>query len=214
VKLGYDIGETTVANYTVRQPGPPSRTWKTFIRNHLGEIAAIDFFTVPSITFETLYAFVVLSLERRRVVHFNVTSNPTAVWTRLQLIQAFLFDSAPRYLIRDRDGTYGRKVFSALHMLGIKQVVIAPRSPWQNGYCERVIGSIRRECLDHVIVLNERHLRRVLKEYLVYYHVTRTHLGLAKDCPEPRAVQDRDAGPVVSAPALGGLHHRYDRDAA
>ncbi|MBD3220316.1 DDE-type integrase/transposase/recombinase [bacterium] len=214
VKLGYDIGETTVAKYMVRQPGPPSQTWKTFIQNHLGEIAAIDFFTVPSITFKTLYVFVVLSLERRRIVHVNVTSNPSAAWTRLQLIQAFPFDSAPRYLIRDRDGTYGRKVVKALEILGIKRFVTAPRSPWQNGYCERVIGSIRRECLDHVIVLNEQHLRRVLKEYLVYYHESRTHLGLAKDCPVPRAVQSRDAGPVVSAPVLGGLHHRYYRDAA
>ncbi len=181
VKLGYDICETTVAKYMVRQPGPTSQTWKTFIQNHLTEIAAIDFFTVPSITFKTLYVFVVLSLERQRVVHFNVTANPTAAWTRLQLIQAFPFDSAPRYLIRDRDVTYGGKVVSALKMLGTKEVVTAPRSPWQNGYCELVIGSIRRECLDHVIVLNERHLRLVLKEYVAYYHESRTHLGRAKE---------------------------------
>ncbi len=214
LKLGYDICETTVAKYMVRRPGPPSQAWKTFIQNYMTEIAAVDFFTVPSVTFKTLYVFVVLSLERRRVVHFNVTSNPTAAWTSLQLVQAFPFDSAPRYLIRDRDGTYGRAVVNTLQMMGTKQVVTAPRSPWQNGYCERVIGSIRRECLDHVIVLNEAHLRRVLKEYLAYYHDHRTHLGLAKDCPKPRAAQTRDDGPVVSEPVLGGLHHRYYRDAA
>jgi transposase InsO family protein len=214
LKLGYDVGETSVAKYMVRRPGPSSQTWQTFIRNHMAEIGAIDFFTVPTATFRTLYVFLVLSLERRRVVHFNVTANPTAAWTNLQLIQTFPFDSAPRYLIRDRDGIYGQAVVTALQMMRIKQIVTAPRSPWQNGYCERVIGSIRRECLDHVIVINERHLRRVLKNYVAYYHESRTHLGLGKDCPEPRAVQSMDAGPVVSEPVLGGLHHRYMREAA
>jgi putative transposase len=129
----------------------------------------------------------ILSLDRRRIIHFNVTRNPTAQWTRLQLIQAFPFDAAPRYLTRNRDSAYGPKVINALEILGIEQIVTAPRSPWQNGYCERVIGTIRRECLDHVIVLSERHLPRVLKEYLAYYHESRTHLGLGKDAPEPRA---------------------------
>jgi len=174
----------------------------------------MDFFTVHTATFRTIYVFLVLSLDRRRIVHFNVTANPAAAWTSLQLIQTFPFDSAPRYLIRDRDGVYGQTVVDALESMGIEQIITAPRSPWQNGYCERVIGTIRRECLDHVIVLSERHLRRVLKEYLAYYHGSRTHLGLEKDAPEPRAVQAQDAGPVTSESVLGGLHHRYYREAA
>jgi transposase InsO family protein len=157
---------------------------------------------------------VILSLDRRKVIHFNVTANPTAEWSSLQLIQAFPFDSAPRYLIRDRDGIYGGRVVDALKNLGIKQVVISRQSPWQNGYCERVIGSIRRECLDHIIVFNERHLRRVLKEYFAYYHESRTHWGLEKDAPVSRPVQSQDAGPVAFKPVLGGLHHRYFRHAA
>jgi len=214
LKLGYDVCESTIAKYMVRWTGPPSQTWRTFIRNHMSDLEAIDFFTVHTAGFKTLYVFLILSLDRRRVIHFNVTSNPTADWTSLQLIQAFPFDSAPRYLIRDRDGIYDQQVVNTLDMLDINQVIISRRSPWQNGYCERVIGTIRRECLDHVIVLNEKHLRRVLKEYLAYYHESRTHLGLGKDAPEPRAVQTQDVGPVVSEPVLGGLHHRYFRQAA
>jgi transposase InsO family protein len=214
LKLGYDIGETTVAKYMVRQPGPPTQTWQTFVRNHMADIAAIDFFTVPTATFRTLYVFLVLSLDRRRVAHFNVTAMPTADGTSLQLIQAFPYDSAPKYLIRDRDSVYGQRAIDTLGILGIEQIVTAPRSPWQNGYCERIIGTIRRECLDHVIVLGEKHLRRVLKEYLGYYHGSRTHLGLEKDAPEPRKIQPQDVGPVVGKPVLGGLHHRYYRKAA
>jgi transposase InsO family protein len=214
LKLGFDICETTVANYMVKRTGPPSQTWKTFIRNHMAEIVAIDLFTVPTVTFKTLYVFLILSLNRRRIIHFNVTSNPTAEWISLQLIQAFPFDTGPRYLIRDRDGAYGPKVIDTIEILDIEQVVTAPRSPWQNGYCERIIGSIRRECLDHVIVLGEKHLRRVLKEYLAYYHESRTHLGLEKDAPNSRPIQSPDVGPVSSHPVLGGLHHRYYREAA
>jgi len=214
LKLGFEVCETTIAKYTERRPGPPSQTWQTFIRNHMAEIAAIDFFTVPTATFRTIYVFLVLSLDRRRIVHFNVTSNPTADWTSLQLIQAFPFDIAPRYLIRDRDSTYGPKVHDTLDILDIEQIVTAPRSPWQNGYCERVIGTIRRECLDHVIVLNEKHLRQVLKEYLAYYHESRTHLGLDKDAPVSRPIQSSDVGPIASQPVLGGLHHSYYREAA
>ena len=178
------------------------------------DIVAIDFFTVHTAAFKTLFVFLVLSLDRRRIIHFNVTSNSTADWTSLQLIQAFPFDSAPRYVIRDRDGIYGPKVIDTLDFLDIEQIVTAPRSPWQNGFCERIIGTIRQECLDHMIVLNERHLRRVLKEYLAYYHRSRTHLGLEKDAPEPRAVQTQDVGPVASKPVLGGLHHHYYRETA
>jgi len=212
-KLGYDICESTIAKYMVPRSGPPSQTWRTFIRNHMSDLAAIDFFTVHTAGYKTLYVFLILSLDRRRVIHFNVTSNPTADWTSLQLIQAYPFDTSPRYLIRDRDRVYDQQVVDTLYMLGIKQVVISRRSPWQNGFCERIIGTIRRDCLDHVIVLNQRHLRRVLKEYLAYYHGSRTHLGLGKDAPEPRAIQAPGLGPVVAKPVLGGLHHRYYRQA-
>jgi len=214
LKLGYDICESTIANYMVHRPGPPSQTWQTFIRNHMAELEAIDFFTVPTAIFRTIYVFLVLSLDRRRIIHFNVTTNPTADWTSLQLIQAFPFDTAPRFLIRDRDGVYGPKVIDTLDFLDLEQIVIAPRSPWQNGYCERVIGTIRRECLDHIIVLGENHLRRILKEYLAYYHESRTHLRLDKDSPETRAIQTPDTGPVTSRSVLGRLHHRYYREAA
>jgi len=214
MKLGHDICESSIAKYMVRRPNQPSQTWQTFIRNHMPDIVAIDFFTVSTATFRTLYVFLILSYDRRRIIHFNVTRNPSAEWTSLQLIQAFPFDTAPRYLIRDRDGIYGRKVIHTLGFLDIEQIVTAPRSPWQNGYCERVIGTIRRECLDHVVVFGEQHLRRVMKEYLAYYHQSRTHLGLGKDAPEPRAVQTQDLGPVASKPVLGGLHHRYYREAA
>lgn len=198
----------------VRRDGPSSQTWQTFIRNHMTEMVAIDFFTVHTATFRTLYVFLILSLDRPRIIHFNVTTNPSADWTGLQLIQAFPFDSAPRFLVRDRDGIYGQQVPVTLKAMGIEQIVTSPRSPWQNGYCERVIGSIRQDCLDHIVVLSERHLRRVLKEYLAYYHQSQTHLGLEKDAPEPRVVQAQDVGPVVSKPVLGGLHHRYYRGAA
>ena len=214
LKLGYDICESTIAKYMVSRIGPSSQTWRTFIHNHLPEMVAVDFFTAHTATFKTLYVFLILSLDRRRVIHVNVTSNPSADWTSLQLTQAFPFESAPRYLIRDRDCIYGQPVPDTLKILGTRQVIISRRSPWQNGYCERIIGSIRRECLDHVIVLGERHLRRVLKEYLAYYHRSRTHLGLEKDAPESRAIQTQDVGPVVGKPALGGLHHRYYRQAA
>ena len=213
-KLGYDICESTIAKYMVRWSGPPTQTWRTFIGNHMSELAAIDFFTVHTAGFKTLYVFLILSLDRRKVIHFNVTTNPTADWTSLQLIQAFPFDSSPRYLIRDRDSIYDQQVVDTLEMLDINQIIISRRSPWQNGFCERIIGTIRRDCLDHMIVLNDRHLRRVLKEYLAYYHRSRTHLGLEKDTPETRAIQTQDVGPVISKPVLGGLHHRYFRDAA
>ena len=212
--VGYKIAEATVAKYMARQARPPFQTWRTFVRNHLSEIIAIDFFTAPTATFRTLYVFVVLSLDRRRIVHFNVTASPTTEWTSLQLIQAFPFDSAPRFLIRDRDSLYGEEVVGTLRLLGTEEKLIAYRSPWQNGYVERVIGSIRRECLDHVIMFGERHLRRVLREYVAYYHASRTHLGLGKDAPQPRRTQGRDGGVVVSASVLGGLHHRYWRQAA
>ena len=150
--LGYDVCETTVAKYMVRHRKPPSQTWRTFLDNHLADIVAIDFFTVPTATFRILFAFVVLCHERRKVVHFNVTAHPTAVWTSQQIVEAFPYDEAPRYLIRDRDGIYGLGFRERVKHMGIEEVVIAYRSPWQSPFAERLIGSIRRECLDHVVV--------------------------------------------------------------
>lgn len=183
LKLGYDVAEVTVAKYMEKRRPIPSQSWRTFIRNHLSEIVAIDFFTVPTATFKTLYVFLILSLERRRIVHFNVTANPTAAWTSLQLVQAFPFETAPRYIIRDRDAIYGDEVVKTLKLLGVEPKLIRNRAPWQNGYVERLVGTLRRECLDHVIVFGDRHLRRILTEYLTYYHESRTHLVLAKDAP-------------------------------
>jgi len=214
LKLGYEFSEATVAKYMTKRRHPPSPTWRAFIGNHFSEIAAVDFFTVPTLTFKTLYVFVVLSLDRRRVLHFNVTASPTAAWTSRQLVQAFPFDTAPRLLIRDRDAIYGTKVVDTLRSIGIEQIVTARKFPWQNGYVERIIGSVRRECLDHVIVLNSKHLRRILTEYFEYYHEARTHLGLGKDSPAPREVEPPGAGAVVAEPMVGGLHHRYCRKAA
>jgi transposase InsO family protein len=174
----------------------------------------MDFFTIPTARFRVLYVFIVLSHDRRQVVHFNVTEHPTAQWTAQQLVEAFPFDSSPRYLLRDRDAIYGEQVQRRIRSLGIDQVIIAPRSPWQNPYVERVIGSIRRDCLDHVIVSNERHLRRILRDYFDYYHSCRTHLSLNKDSPKHRSVEYEKHGNIIALPRIGGLHHRYTRVAA
>ena len=213
-KLGIEVSQATVSKYMVRQRKPPSQTWRTFLDNHADCIAGIDFFTVPSATFRILYVFVVLSHDRRHIVHFNVTAHPTARWTAQQMVEAFPFDSAPHYLLRDRDAIYGEKVRRRIKSLGIEEVVTTPRSPWQNPFCERVIGSIRRDCLNPVIVLNERHLRRMLREYFSYYHTCRTHLSLNKDPPETRPVEPPEMGNIVAFPHVGGLHHRYGRLAA
>ena len=215
LKLGIDISQATVAKYMVRRNKPPSQNWRTFLDNHVTSLASVDFFTVPTIRFGVLYVFLVLAHDRRRVVHLNVTADPTAEWTARQITEAFPWDTAPRYMIRDRDGVYGDVFRGRVKAMGIEEVLIAPRSPWQNPYAERLIGTIRRECLDHVIVLDERHLRWVLCEYLEnYYHPSRTHLSLGKDSPIPRPVQPPQMGEVVSFPILGGLHHRYERRAA
>ena len=166
LKLGIDLGQSTISNYMVRPKRPPLQTWRTFLTNHAKDIASIDFFTVPTATFRVIYVFLVLDNARRRILHFNVTESPTAAWTGQQIIEAFPWDTAPRYLIRDRDGIYGRQFRRRVASMGVEQVVTSRRSPWQNPYVERVIGSIRRECLDHVIVFDERHLRRVLREYV------------------------------------------------
>jgi putative transposase len=211
--LGYDVSETTVAKYMVRHRKPPSQTWRTFLDNHVRDIAAVDFFTVPTATFRILFAFVVLRHERRKIVHFNVTANPTAAWTAQQVIEAFPEDLAPRFVIRDRDSIYGAFFCQRIKNMGIEEVVTAARSPWQNPYAERVIGSIRCECLRHVIVLNERHLKRILQSYLEYYHEDRTHLSLERNSPTRREVEQSERGKVVSLPRVGGLHHRYRRAA-
>jgi putative transposase len=214
LKVGIDIGETSVGKYIVRNRKPPSQNWPTFLENHVKTMVSVDFFTVPTIRFQVLYVFLVLAHDRRRIVHFNVTSHPTAEWTAQQLREAFPFAQVPRYLLRDRDRIFGGEFSTDVKAMGIKEVLSAPRSPWQRAYVERVIGTIRRECLDHVIVLNEASLYRHVKSFLAYYHECRTHLSLAKDPPEPRPVQPPELGAVVAIPQVGGLHHRYERRAA
>jgi len=213
-KLGIDVSETTVAKYLGRRGNPPSQSWRTFLTNHVSQLASVDFFTVPTATFRVLFVFVVLSHDRRRIVHMNVTAHPTAAWTAQQLREAWPWDTAPRFVIRDRDAMYGPDPRRIVQQMGIEEVLTAPRSPWQNPFVERVIGSIRRECLDHVIVWNERSLHRHLKRYFAYYHEWRTHLSLGKDAPVPRAVQPPACGTIVPVPPVGGLHHHYERRAA
>ena len=214
LKLGLTVSQATVSKYMVRGRKPPSQTWRTFLDNHARDFVSIDFFTVPTATFRILYVLVVLAHDRRRIVHVNVTANPTAQWTAQQIVEAFPFDTAPRYLLRDRDGVYGAQFRARVRSLDIEEVLTAPHSPWQSPYVERLIGSIRRECLNHVIVINERHLRRILRGYLAYYASFRTHLSLAKDAPKPRPVEPPEQGNVIKLPEVGGLHHRYSRLAA
>ena len=213
-KLGINISQAAVSKYMVRHRKPPSQTWRAFLDNHLRSLVSVDFFTVSTITFKVLFVFVVLAHERRRVVHINVSESPTAKWTARQIVAAFPWDTAPRYLLRDRDSIYGFEFSSRVRSMGIGEVKIAPRGPWQNPYVERLIGTLRRDCLDHVIVLGQSHLRRVLRDYLAYYLGCRTHLSLEKDSPEPRPVEPPDHGKIVETPMVGGLHHRYARRAA
>ena len=214
LKLGINIGETSVSKYLVRQRKPPSQSWKAFLQNHLTTLVSVDFFTVPTLRFQILYVLLVLAHDRRRIVHFAVTAHPTAAWTAQQLREAFPWDSAPRYLLRDRDGIFGSDFTAQVKELGIREVLCAPQAPWQRAYVERVIGTLRRECLDHVIVFGEESLYWHLKLFVTYYHESRTHLSLDKDAPEPRPVQSADAGHIVRIPQVGGLHHRYERRAA
>jgi putative transposase len=192
----------------VRTPKPPSQTWRTFLNNHVSQLASVDFFTVHTIWFEILFVFIVLAHDRRRVVHFNVTDHPTAEWTAQQILEAFPFKTAPKYLLRDRDGIYGNEFRRQVEVMNINEVLSAPRSPWQRAYVERAIGSIRRECLDHVIVFNEESLRRTLHSYFTYYHSSRLHLSLNRDSPNVRSVE---FGRVMAFPEVGGLHHCYRR---
>jgi transposase InsO family protein len=187
---------------------------KTFLKNHMRDLVALDFFVVPTVTFRVLFVLVILAHDRRRIIHFNVTEHPTAQWTAQQVVEAFPWDEAPRYLLRDRDRIYGTTFRQRVQHIGIEEVLIAPQSPWQNPYVERLIGSIRHECLDHVIVLHERHLQRILTDYCAYYHCWRTHLSLAMDCPLSRSVEPPEVSEVIAFPEVGGLHHHYARQAA
>jgi integrase-like protein len=214
LKLGIEISQATVAKYMVRRRGMPSQSWRCFLRNHAQGIAAIDMFVVASASFRLLYVMIILAHDRRRIIHTAVTEHPTAPWLSRQVTEAFPWDTAPRYLLRDRDASYGSEFCKLVDAMGIIEVITAPRSPWQNAYVERVIGSIRHECLDHLVIFNERHLRRVLSSYVDYYQRTRTHLSLDKDCPDPRPIMPRKIGKVVVIPQIGGLHHRYERLAA
>jgi transposase InsO family protein len=214
LKLGIEIGQATVSKYMVRHRTPPSQSWRALLANHAKDIVSVDFFTVPTASMRVLFVFLVLNIERRKVIHFNVTESPTAEWTGRQIVEAFPWDGTPKYLLRDRDGIYGDKFNRRVTSMGIEQVLTSARSPWQNPYVERLIVSIRRECLDHTIIFGETHLRRVLRDYFNYYHESRTHLGLGKDCPEPRPVEPPGLGPIYAEPMVGGLHHRYFRRAA
>ena len=210
-KLGIEVTQASVGRYLPRRPKAPSPTWRSFLRNHMTAIAAVDMFMVATVTFKLLYAVIVLSHHRRRVIDFEVTPNPTQTWLARQITEAFPWDTAPRYLLRDQDTSYGICFQNRVRAMGIEEVLTAPRSPWQNPYVERIVGSIRRDCLDHVIIFNETHLRRVLSCYFRYYHRSRTHLSLNKDCPDPRSIQPPSAGKIVAFPEVGGLHHRYER---
>ena len=213
-KLGITVSERTVSRLLRRPRRPPSQTWRTFLTNHVATLVSMDFFTVPTLTGRVLFVLVLLSHQRRRIIHVNITEHPTAAWTAQQMIEAFPEDTAPRWLLRDRDAIYGDVFRRRVASMGIGEVVSSPSSPWQNPYAERLIGSLRRECLDHVIVLGDRHLRHLLTAYLTYYHGARTHLALEKDAPTTRRVQTPTEGRVVAFPEVGGLHHRYERRAA
>jgi len=211
LKLGVDVSQATVSRYIRKKTKPPSQTWRTFLDNHIGQLVSVDFFTVPTVWFQILFGFIVVRHDRRQVVHFNVTAHPTAAWTAQQIIEAFPFDTAPKYLLRDRDGVYGNVFTNQMQVMNIEEILSAPQSPWQNAYAERLIGSIRRECLDHMIVIGERSLKRQLKSYFDYYHHSRTHLSLEKDSPVPRSIMG--GSEVIAIPQVGGLHHRYERAA-
>ena len=213
-KLGLEASTATIRKYRPKSGRRPSQSWRTFLQNHAGGIAAMDFFVVPTVTCRLLYVLIVITHERRKVVHFNITEAPTAEWTAQQVVNAFPYDTAPTYLLRDRDSIYGSAFVRRVDGLGLKQKLISPRSPWQSPYVERLVGSIRRECLDRVIVFHERQLRQLLESYFQYYHKVRPHRSLDHDSPIPRPVESPDRGKVIELPLVGGLHHHYLRQAA
>ncbi len=213
MRLGIVISERTVSSIIRHRTKPPSQTWKTFLKNHMDCSAAIDFFTVQTLTCKILYVLVVLSHDRRKVLHFNATYHPTAEWTRRQIVEAFPWDTTSKYLFRDRGSSFGSNVFrNQVKNLGIAEVISAYRSPWQNPYVERFIGSIRRECLDNMIIFSRSHLKRILSEYFEYYHLDRTHYSLEKDTPIERPVEHKpdDSSKIIAIPRFNGLHHRYE----
>ena len=212
LKLGINISERTVSSLMPKHPRKPSsQTWRAFLKNHMTNTVSIDFFTVPTVTFRIFFVIVILKNCCRKVIHFNLTEHPTAQWTAQQIVEAFPWDTVPKYLIRDRDSIYGNYFRQHVKNMGINEVLTAPRSPWQNPYAERLIGSIRRECLDHVIVLNKRHLKKTLSSYFEYYNQDRTHCGLDKDVPEERPVQSKpsNSSKIIRFSRVGGLHNRY-----
>ena len=209
LKLDIDVGQTSVAKYMARHRRPPSQGWRTFLLNHADEIASIELFVVTTISFRLLYGLLVVLHDRRHILWLGVTAHPTAQWIAQQVTEACRWESAPHYLIRDRERVYGEAFTRRIRAMAIRDKPTAPRSPWQNGYAERLIGSMRRECLDHVIAFGEQHLRRVLRSYPAVLQRHRTHLSLAKDAPLPRAIQT--VGSILPLPVLGGLHHRYVR---
>lgn len=214
-KLGHAVRKSTIEKYMVRTPKPPSQNWPTFLSNHAKEIVACDFFTVPTIWFSALHVLIFIEHARRKIVHFNISRSPCSKWAARQLTAAFPYDTAPRFLIHDRDTRFQGRFKRRAAVMNIERVVTARKSHKMNAICERVIGTLRRECLNHFIILGERHLHRILKEYIEeYYHTDRTHQGLDNDCPVPRAVDPPENGKVISIPVLGGLHHRYRRKAA
>ena len=213
-KIGIDVTRSTVEKYMIRRRKPPSATWRMFLKNHIQEIIAVDFFVVPTVRNQVLFVLLVLAHHRRRLLHFNVTANPTARWTAQQVVEAFPWTDPPKYLLRDRDKIYGEPFRSRVRGMGTEEILTAARSPWQNPFVERLIGSIRRECLDHMVVLNEKHLRRILRSYFHYYHGWRVHQSLEMNCPESWEVHPADRGPVVEIPEISGLHHHYERTAA
>jgi transposase InsO family protein len=209
LKLGIDIGQTSVAKYMARRRAPPSQGWRTFVRNQADGIPAMDLFVVPTISFRLLYGLLIMGHGRRQILWLGVTAHPTAEWIANQLTHACGWEQIPRYLIRDRDRAYGEIFVRRVRSIGIRDRPTSPRSPRQNAYAERLIGSIRRECTDHIVIFGDRHLCHVLLSYMGYYNGTRTHLSLNKDAPISRAAEK--AGRIIYRPILGGLHHQYDR---
>jgi transposase InsO family protein len=209
LKLGIDVSQTTVAKYMARNSRPPSQGWKTFLRNHADGIAAMDLFVVPTLSFRLLYGLLIMGHGRRQILWLGVTAHPTAEWIANQLTAACGWEQIPRYLVHDRDACYGCFFVRRVQSFGIRDHPTSARAPWQNGYAERLIGSIRRECLDHVVVTGEQHLRHILQCYMEYYNAVRTHLSLAKDAPIGRAIQRCRRIEVRSM--LNGLHHQYVR---
>jgi len=211
-KLGYKISKRTIAKWLKRMPPRPPPGWRTFLDNHMHDAAAMDMFVVVTMSFRLLFAMIVLSLDRRKILHVNATEHPTQNWLANEVTEAFAKHSRPNYLIRDRDRSYGRKFSERMRELGIREHITAKQSPWQNMYVERAIWTIRRECLDHVIIMSEGHLRRLLNKYVDYYNHSRTHYSLDQDCPTPRPQQSlNDGNRIISIPQVGGLHHRYER---